>query len=75
MIQNKPTNIPWFLWPFARMWDLLSYILKLTGRVVGVIFGLIFMTTGIILTVTLITAPVGIPLIILGFLLLVRSVF
>jgi hypothetical protein len=33
------------------------------------------MIVGIVLTVTLIAAPVGIPLIILGFLLMLRSIF
>jgi hypothetical protein len=66
---------PWFLWPFVALWDLLAFILSLTGRLVAAVLGLVLMIVGIVLTVTLIAAPVGIPLIILGFLLMLRSIF
>jgi hypothetical protein len=71
--QEKKT--PWFLWPFVALWDLLAFILSLTGRLVAAVLGLVLMIVGIVLTVTLIAAPVGIPLIILGFLLMLRSIF
>ena len=66
---------PWFLWPFVALWDLLAFILGLTGRLVAAVLGLALMIVGIILTVTLIAAPVGIPLMILGLLLMLRSLF
>ncbi len=66
---------PWFLWPFVAIWDLITWILKLTGRLVAAILGLVFMIVGAILTVTVIGAVVGIPLIIFGFALTVRSIF
>jgi hypothetical protein len=74
-MSKKREKIPWFLWPFVALWDLLALILNLTGRLVAAILGLVLMIVGIILTVTLIAAPVGIPLIILGFLLMLRSIF
>jgi hypothetical protein len=58
----------------VALWDLLAFILNLTGRLVAAVLGLVLMTVGIVLTVTLIAAPVGIPLIILGFLLMLRSI-
>ena len=66
---------PWFLWPFVALWDLLAFILSLTGRLVAAVLGLVLMIVGIVLTVTLLAAPMGIPLIILGFLLMLRSIF
>ena len=66
---------PWFLWPFVAIWDLITWILQLTGRLVAGILGLVFMIVGAILTVTVIGAVVGLPLIIFGFALMVRSIF
>jgi len=65
---------PWFLWPFVALWDLLTWILDLTGRLIAAVLGVVLMVVGIILTVTVIAAPVGIPLIIFGLLLMIRSI-
>lgn len=75
MSRSARANAPWFLWPFAALWDLFALILGLTGRLLGAILGLVFMILGIILTMTVLGAPVGVPLAILGFLLLIRSLF
>jgi len=75
MSDKQQKKTPWFLWPFVALWDLLAFILGLTGRLVAAVLGLTLMIVGIVLTVTLIAAPVGIPLIILGFLLMLRSIF
>jgi hypothetical protein len=73
-MENKK-SVPWFLWPFKLIWDLLAFILNLTGRLVGVILGLVFLIVGLILTILVISAPVGIPLMIFGFMLMIRSLF
>jgi hypothetical protein len=75
MSANTRKKTPWFLWPFAMVWNLLTWILGLTGRLIAAVLGLLLLIVGIILTVTLILAPVGIPLAILGFLLMLRSIF
>ncbi|MBN2007150.1 MAG: hypothetical protein JXA21_27615 [Anaerolineae bacterium] len=74
-MSDKKQKIPWFLWPFAAIWWLISFILQLTGRAVAAVLGLVFMVVGALLTVTIIGAIVGIPLIIFGFLLMIRSIF
>jgi hypothetical protein len=66
---------PWFLWPVAAVWDLLAFLIELTGRLVGVLLGLTLFTLGLVLTITVVLAPVGIPLMVVGGLLLVRSFF
>ncbi len=63
------------LWPFLALWALLSFILRLTGRLLALVVGLVLLFAGIFLTMTLVIAPVGIPLAVLGFLLLLRSLF
>ncbi len=75
MSERQGRKPPWILWPFVALWDLLAFILKLTGRLVAAVLGLVLMIVGLVLTVTLIAAPVGIPLIIFGFLLMVRGLF
>jgi len=65
----------WILWPFAAVWRLLATILVITGRVLGIILALGLMAVGVALTITVAGAPVGIPVAILGFLLMIRSVF
>ena len=72
---NQERRTPWILWPFVALWDLITWILQLTGRLVAAILGLVFMIVGTILTVTVIGAVVGLPLIIFGFALMIRSIF
>ncbi len=66
---------PWLLWPFVAVWDLLALVLNITGRVLAAILGVGLMVVGIALTMTVAGAPVGIPFAIVGFLLMIRSIF
>jgi len=66
---------PILLLPFVILWSLFSFMMKLTGRVVAAVAGLAFMAIGITLSVSMVAAPIGIPLAIFGFLLLLRSIF
>lgn len=75
MTKEKKSRVPWFLWPFKALWDLLAFILGLTGRLVGAVLGLALTIIGLLLTVLVISAPVGIPLMVLGLLLMIRSIF
>lgn len=68
-------GVPWILWPFAALWDLLALVLRCTGRVVAAVMGFALMVIGLVATLTVVGAPVGIPLVILGFLLMLRSIF
>ncbi len=69
----NPKNSHWLLRPFIWIWNLIAYIVTLTGRLLAVILGLVIMLVGVILTVTLVGAIVGIPLIIIGILFVVRG--
>ncbi len=68
-------HVPWLLWPFYALWMLIAGIIRMTGRLVAVILGLVFLIVGGILTVTVIGAILGIPLMIFGFLMIVRGFF
>ena len=73
--QPARRNAPWFLWPFAVLWDLLAFVLRLTGRLIGIVLGLVLLGLGIALSLTVVGAPIGVPLAVLGFLLLLRGIF
>jgi hypothetical protein len=74
MAENK-RKTPWFLWPFKAIWDLVVWIVSLTGRVVAVILGLVLIIVGVVLTITVVGAIVGIPLVVLGLLLVIRGLW
>lgn len=73
MINLKKT--PWYLWPFAAIWNLVAYIVMLTGRLLAVILGFVFIILGVILTVTVIGAIIGIPLGVFGVLMIIRGLW
>ena len=68
-------RVPILLWPFYAIWRLLTLILKAVGRLLCALLGLGIMVGGVVITMSVIGAPVGIPLAVLGFLLLVRAIF
>jgi hypothetical protein len=68
-------HVPCLLWPFYAIWKLIEFIFLFTGRIIGVILGLVLMIIGVVLTITVVSAVVGIPLIIIGFLLTIKSIF
>jgi hypothetical protein len=65
----------WILWPFVAIWRLLTWILGLTGRLVAIILGVVFMIVGVIISATVVGAIVGVPLVVFGFLLVLRGLF
>lgn len=65
----------WILWPFVVLWRLVATILKLAGRFVAILLGVVLIFVGAILIVTIVGAIIGIPLMILGFLLTIRGIF
>ena len=75
MTDSEDRRGPWFLWPFYALWRLLTFILNATGSLVLAVLGIVLMVVGLLITLTVVGAPIGIPLAILGFLLLLRAVF
>jgi hypothetical protein len=72
---SEKNKVPWFLYPFWLIWKLVAGIILFTGRLVGAIIGLVLMIVGIVASLTIVGLIVGIPLIIFGFLLMMRSIF
>jgi hypothetical protein len=72
---NPQQPVSCLAWPFVALWGLLSAILKLTGRLVAGILGLVLMIVGFVLIIPVITIPIAIPLITFGLLLIIRGIF
>ena len=68
-------SIPWYLWPFAAIWKLLTVIVEMTGRFVAMILGIVFVIVGVIASLTIIGAIIGVPLAVIGLLLFFRGMF
>ncbi len=66
---------PWYAWPFVIVWRTLAFVLSLIGRVTFFVLGMLVMIVGFALTLTLLAAPIGIPLIILGVIMVSRAIF
>ena len=73
MNDSTQSNMPILLWPFYAIWRLLTFVLILIGRLVSALLGIGLMIAGVAITLSVIGAPLGIPLASLGFLLLIRA--
>ncbi len=75
-MSDSPGNgVPILLWPFYAIWRFLTFVLEVVGRLLCALLGIGLMVGGVAITLSIIGAPVGIPLASLGFLLLVRAIF
>ena len=68
-------RVPLLLWPFYAVWWLVTFVVELIGRMLCGLLGIALMVVGIAVAVTVLAAPIGIPIAALGFLLMVRAVF
>lgn len=74
-MSNADRDIPILLWPFHALWRLLTLILSITGRIICAVMGLALMAAGVTVALSIVAAPVGLPLAAFGFLLLIRALF
>jgi hypothetical protein len=73
--ESEKKHVPWYLWPFWAIWQLIEFIFKLTGRLLAVVLGLVLMLAGALISLTVIGAIIGVPLFIVGLLLVFRGLF
>ena len=74
-MSDDEKKVPWILWPFYAIWRILTFILELTSRIIAAVIALALMAAGVSITLSVIGAPLGIPIAAFGFLLLVRALF
>jgi len=75
MTSQTKSRIPWFLWPFVALWKLIAGIVEFTGRFVAMVIGIVFIIVGVLVSLTIVGAIVGIPLALIGLLILLRGIF
>lgn len=75
MTNQTKSHTPWYLWPFVALWRLLAMIVEMTGRFVAMVLGIVFIIVGVIVSLTLIGAIIGVPLAIVGLLLFLKGIF
>ena len=69
------THTPLLLWPLRLIFELVEWILRMTGRLVAAVIGLAIMIVGFVLIMTIIAAPIGAPMIIFGLVLMIHGIF
>jgi hypothetical protein len=57
----------------VALWRLVAGIITLTGRFVAILLGAVLIFVGLLVSLTIVGAIVGIPLALLGLLLVVRG--
>ena len=62
-------------WLLRLPFRLMALVMKLVGRAVLLVVGIIMIVVGAIISLTVIGACLGLPLILLGFLLVIRGLF
>ena len=74
-MSKEYSRTPWILWPFVALWRFIALIIEMTGRLVAAILGLVLMIVGVLVSFTVVGLIIGIPLILFGFLLVIRGFF
>jgi hypothetical protein len=74
-MSGEGRRTPWILWPFVAIWRLVASIIELTGRLVAIVLGVVLMVVGVLVSFTIIGLVIGIPLVLFGFLLVIRGFF
>ncbi len=75
MSDSTEKHVPILLWPFYAVWWLLTFVFEFVGRLLCALLGIAMMAAGVAITLSVVGAPLGIPLAALGFLLLIRALF
>lgn len=62
-------------WPFVTVWRLVTAILEITGRLIAIGLGVVLTIVGVLLSLTVVGATIGIPMLLLGIMLIGRGLF
>lgn len=72
---SETKKVSWILWPFVALWRLVTFILEMTGRFVAILLGFVLMAVGVLVSLTVVGAVVGVPVALFGLLLVFRGLF
>lgn len=74
-MSTSKSDAPILFLPFVWLWQLVSLVLGLTGRLLAVLLGFVLLVVGLLITLTVIGAIIGLPMLIVGIALIVRGLF
>jgi hypothetical protein len=74
-MSDAARSVHWTLRPFVFLGQLAAWLIEVLGRFLVVVIGLALMAAGAVLCLTLIGAVIGIPLFVVGLLLVIRGIF
>jgi len=74
-MSRSTRSISWVWWPVTALWHLLSTIVELTGRFVAMVLGGVLILAGFLISLTLVGAIIGVPLMIVGAMLALKGLF
>ena len=75
MSDERERGVPWIFWPFVAVWRLLGWILEVTGRIICAILGFALLAAGVTNSLSIVGAPLGVPLAAFGLLFMIRALF
>jgi hypothetical protein len=75
MTTMREVRVPLLALPFVLIWRLITGIMRLVGRVLAFVMGVVLVIIGLLLSVTIIGAIVGLPMAAAGLLLMIRALF
>lgn len=62
------------LWPFKAVFRLVFFVIELVGRFLAALIGMLLIAVGVLVSMTIVGAIVGVPLVIVGITLLGTSI-
>ena len=71
--RSRPT--PLLLWPVVILWRVVSMLVQLTGILLALAIGFVFMILGVALSMTVVGAVIGVPLLFLGIMITLRAIY
>jgi hypothetical protein len=72
---TRHRRLRWIAWPFKIFWHLIATIVRLTGRMLAAVLGAVLMLAGVLVSLTVVGAIIGIPLAVIGLLIILRGLF
>ncbi len=66
-------KLGWLIPPLLLFWKLIGAVVALTGRKLAMVIGVVLVVLGFAFSLTIIGAVIGIPMMLIGVILLVRA--
>ena len=73
MSHRRSSLVSVLLWPFVAILRLIEGIIVLGGRFLVMVLGMVFIFVGLLVSLTIVGAIVGIPLALIGLLMVFRG--